>query len=263
MHPQEVTRTRLKRHLVRNYFLRFHMGLLFSASTAAGIGTSKLLLTAGETRVFVRYPIAVIGSYLVFLGLIRLWLIYVARMQAPGVLSHLPDVLDLPDVDLPGGESSGSFPEAVKFGGGQAGGGGASDTFDVVEAQPVAPAKAGWSGGDWSLDLDDDTFWVVVVLIVLVAAILGSGMYLVYIAPELLPELALNALLASSFAQAAKRAEKKGWEDQSWMTGAIRATIIPLVVVLTVSVLLAYTVHRACPVAVRLMDVFNCPEQSF
>lgn len=236
------------------------MGLIFSASTFAGVGASKLLLMAGMGQVLIRYPLAVIFSYLIFLGLTRLWVFWVlaspialsaAVKRKDGSLS-----LNLGDGDWnfsSGGGSGGSGFSG--FGGGSSGGGGASDSWGTAEVQPLQTSSSG--GGSWfdfDFSLDDDSIWVVILLIVLVGSILGSGLYLIYIAPHLLPDLAVNALLASSFAQAARKADEEGW-----VKSAVKATWIPFVVVLVLASALGWAVHHACPVAERLLDVFSCP----
>jgi hypothetical protein len=68
---------KFKQRIVRHYFVRFHMGLILAATTAAGIVSSKLLLMAGLSNVLARYPLAVACAYFVFLGLTRLWVAYV------------------------------------------------------------------------------------------------------------------------------------------------------------------------------------------
>ena len=244
----------LKRHLVQRYFLRFHMGLMFSAATFAGVGTSKLLLYEGVHQVLWRYPMAVVVSYLVFLGLIRVWLAYVLSSATGGTGNTALDVLNI-DVPIPGGRSSGGSGFSG-FGGGRAGGGGATDSWaSAAEVRPLSSSGSSSSGSSWgdSFDLDGD-FMIIVVLIALVGAIIGSGGYLIYVAPQILPDLAVNAFLASYVARAAKRAEADGW-----VAGALKSTWIPFAGVLTLATALAYAIHSYCPAAGRLLEALNCP----
>ncbi len=242
------------------------MGLIFSASTFAGVGASKLLLTLGLSQVLLRYPLAVIISYGVFLGLTRLWVYWVLSSSLVAFASSrskqdsdASGFLNGVDFDLTSGNGGGGS-NFSGFGGGSSGGGGASDTWaSVGDVQPVASGGGGGSSHNWfnfnfDLDLDDDLIWVIILLIVLVTAILGSGVYLIYVAPELLPDLAVNALLASYFARAAKKAD-----DSGWVMSALKSTWLPFVIVLLLTTGLAYTIHRACPSAHRLIDAFSCP----
>src|SRR6185369_11552665 len=73
---------RFKQRLLHGYFVRIHMSLILAAVTASGVLTSKLLLMAGVVSLRFRYPVAVLCSYLVFLGLVRIWIWYVCRRRA-------------------------------------------------------------------------------------------------------------------------------------------------------------------------------------
>jgi hypothetical protein len=228
---------------------------------------SKLLLIAGLTSVLVRYPLAVLSAYLVFVGLTRLWVAYVlldvpepARARAGSGVN-----LDVGNLDIPwsgGGSSGGS--SAMEFGGGDSGGGGASDVWALADSGgSSAPAVSSGGGGggfsfpslDLSIDLDDG-IWILLLLAALVLVIFGASAYLIYLAPEILPDIALNALLASCLTGAAKKAEAKGW-----LRSVFGATWIPLLLILLVTVGLAVAVHTTCPGAPKLMDAFNCPDR--
>jgi hypothetical protein len=94
---------------------------------------------------------------------------------------------------------------------------------------------------------------VVIAVVVVVAVICGAGVYLVYIAPELMPEVALQALLASGLAKASKNAHQAGWIES-----LMKKTWIPLTLVLAVVSGLGYVVHTTCPTAVKLSQAFTC-----
>ncbi len=63
----------------------------------------------------------------------------------------------------------------------------------------------------------------------------------------------MNALLAGYITGAAKKAEGAGW-----LTGVVKATWIPFLVVLLMTSVLAYAVHHHCPHAPKLMDALHC-----
>src|SRR6185503_4478547 len=107
---------------------------------------------------------------------------------------------------------------------------------------------------DIGIDLDDGA-WILVALAAVVLVIFGAGGYLIYIAPEILPDIALNALVAGCLTKAAKRAEREGW-----IQSVFRSTWIPLTVVLLTTTALAVVVHRHCPSAPKLMDALQCEE---
>jgi hypothetical protein len=93
---------RFKQRILHAYFVRFHMGLILTAVTASGLLASKGMLMAGVLSLRFRYPVAILCSYLVFLGLVRIWIWYVCRRQAAS-----GGGLDFGNIDLTGGGSSG------------------------------------------------------------------------------------------------------------------------------------------------------------
>lgn len=74
---QETMRDRA-RHALQRYFTRralprFTLGLILVFTGTAGFGLSLGLLKLGVANMALRYPVAVLGAYGVFLLLIRLW----------------------------------------------------------------------------------------------------------------------------------------------------------------------------------------------
>ena len=241
-------RKKFKELILKRYFIRFHMGLIVSAVTMSGVLTSKLMLALGVTSVLWRYPLAVAGSFLVFLLLIRVWLWYVAFPRVGGGIDPPNDLLDVP------GSGGGGF---GGFGGGDSGGAGASDSWggslDAVPASSPSSGSGSWFGGiDLDLDLDD-AWWIVLLFAILVTIICGGAAYLVYFAPDILPDVAMQAVLASTLHGASKKMEREGW-----VTSIVRATWIPFVLVMAIVVVLAFAVHRHCPEAAKLLDALNC-----
>ncbi len=75
---------RFKQRILHGYLVRFQMSLILTAVVASGVLSSKLLLMAGFHSLRLRYPIAVLVSYGVFLGLVRVWLWYVSIRTGAG-----------------------------------------------------------------------------------------------------------------------------------------------------------------------------------
>src|SRR5258707_15244763 len=113
---------RYERRIAHTYFVRFHMSLILAAVIASGVLTSKGLLDLGVHSLRLRYPLAVLGSYLVFLLLVRVWIWYVS------IRGRAVDRLGGPDIDggFGGIGLGGAGPSGfTKFGGGSSGGAGA------------------------------------------------------------------------------------------------------------------------------------------
>ena len=209
------------------------MTVIVLATTASGLLVSKILLEAGLTNVLIRYPLSVVGAYLAFLGMARLWSSYVLRRGEAGAFDWL-DLLD-----------GGSWPErsgADAFGGGGSGGAGASGSWEPAAIH------------DGGIDLDlGELAVVVIVFIGLMMVVLGAGIYVIYWAPEILPEVAFNVALASCLTGAAKKAQSK-----AWIFGVARSTRIALAMVLVTSFGFSLALRHECPGAAKLTDVRSC-----
>ncbi|MBX9601484.1 MAG: hypothetical protein K2X35_10780 [Bryobacteraceae bacterium] len=239
----------LKQRIVQRYFLRFHMGLILAATIGSGVVASKVLLLAGVHSLVFRYPLAVLLSFGAFLGMIRVWIWYVHARPSwnPGSAADgLSDVA----VDL----AAESGARAFVPGGGASGGGGASDMW---EAGPTAGNSGSWMPDvDVDLDFDGEGALVLAVLALLMLAIFGAGVYLVWLAPEILAEAAVSVILAGSLAKTSRRMDREGW-----MGGVLRRTWIPLVLVTMLSGVFGWVCRQACPEAGKLADVLACISQ--
>jgi hypothetical protein len=232
---------RFKQHLVRRYLVRLHMTIIVLATTAAGLLVSKILLEAGLTNMLVRYPLSVLGAYLAFLGLARLWSSCVLRRESERQRAgHAgsPDWLDVLDGATPGHSTM------ETFSGGDSGGAGASGSWvpDHFEFH-VSGMDFDWG----------EVAGVAIVLIGSVLIALGAGIYVIYWAPDILPEVALNVLLASCMTATPKRAESTRWIYRLFGT-----TWVALAAFLVTNIGLAAALHHECPRATRLVDARVC-----
>ena len=104
-----------------------------------------------------------------------------------------------------------------------------------------------------SLDLDDGAFVVFVIIAVLAA--LGGVMciaYVIYIAPLLLAEVALDAALVSAVYRRLRK------EDVAHWTGAVfRRTWIPAVILVVFMSAAGYAAQRLAPEARSIGGVFR------
>src|SRR5919107_255209 len=93
---------RAERLLVSRAWPRAQMTLILLATGCAGLLVSFTLLHAGLTRMWLRYPVAILCAYGVFLLLLRLWLAAQSRRKSG------PDLdVDLTNADLSGVDLSG------------------------------------------------------------------------------------------------------------------------------------------------------------
>lgn len=254
--PGDLHQT-ITHRIAQRFFVRWHMTAILVAVLVSGVVCSALLLHLGLRSMPWRYVLAVAGSYLVFFALIRLWLLYVSIAEGGRSLGPGSGFGDL-------GNLGGGFPDwspstgsGFNPGGGNFGGGGASASFEAPGGGSGGASSGGsWSsssGSGWGLDLDDG--WLVLVAFaLLLLAVTGTGVYLVYQAPHILGEAAFQVALATSLRKAAKRVIGFGW------TGSVlRSTWIPFAVVLPMAGLFGWVAQHYCSKARKITEVlFTC-----
>lgn len=219
--PIRLTRShaivRLQRQLEQQAYPRLQMGFIVALTGAAGWVVSALLLHLGMDQMAVRYPLALGGAYLVFLGLLWLWL----RTQAQDYV-ELPDVLDL---GLPGphGGDTVPLPSLRSGGGGDFAGGGASGQFDASATLPMEEPSVLSSVGD-AVDSagDADELAIPLLAIALAVGLACASLYVVNLAPALFAELLFDGALSYSLYRRLRR------DDSShWLSTAFRRTALP------------------------------------
>lgn len=258
--------------ITHRYFIRAHMSAMLVLVLVSGTLASRLLLRAGVTHMGVRYSIAVVTSYLVFFGLIRLWLAYVCRAagtrnrrSASRAGSSDGDQLDGSWGGGGSGSSSGSGGSVGRLlgGGGGSGGGGSTGDFGngaldsrsavpmPMQAQAPAPGGGGSisrffsgsrSGGGGGGGGDGDGLLLLILFVVLVAAIFGAGAYLIVQAPAILSDAAFQAVLAGGLVRTARDSHDPGWAES-----VLKATAIPFAIVLVLSGVFGFEAHKHCP----------------
>lgn len=226
--------------LEREGWPRLQTSLILLASGGAAFGVSVSLLASGLDSMAVRYALAASAGYLVFILLIRVWIAW-QRSR----LDLTPDLADaVPDGRAPAGGSGTSM-----FGGGRGGGGGGGASFDPV-ATPrttlAAPVRTDGSGGGASLgdwfDLDEG-WWIALALSLALAALIAV-LYVLYAAPLLLAEVALDAAVMSGV-------YRRLWRDDArhWTSGVLRHTWIPALVIVVCATGVGFAAQEIAPEA--------------
>ena len=259
---------RVRRLLMRRGMPRVLMSLILAATGAAGFLVSFALLHAGVARMWLRYPLAVLAAYGVFLLLLRIWL----HLQRRSWTDLLPDDLNLANVDPVVGPSARvgggfSFGGGGDFGGAGAGGvwdegvkGVSSAHSDIASHAVSAGDGASGSGGGGGgldllggLDFDDEGCVFFLLAIALVVAGLLASLYVVYAAPTLLAELLVEGLLLSGL----YRGMKKGARQGDWLRAVVRRTWLPVLLTLALFAAAGYFLQRAAPRARSIGEAFR------
>ncbi|HSF43539.1 MAG TPA: hypothetical protein VLT87_27345 [Thermoanaerobaculia bacterium] len=254
----EKVRKRLERHSLP----RLQMSLLLALTGATGFLSSFILLKLGVDSMALRYPVAVALAYGVFLLLLRIWL----RLQRDSWESaDIPDVVDLGEAVVDGAGSLVRGAGRFAGRGGNFGGGGASADFDAPPATlamtPPSPApavravprsggggggsKGGGGGFSFGIDLDEGGLLVLVAVLVIAATSMGVVIWILWTAPALLAEVLVDGLVMTGL----YRRLKHGPEPGHWLTGAIRRTWIPALVVALLFSIAGYLLQQAVPEA--------------
>jgi hypothetical protein len=237
-----------KERLLRHGLPRLQMSLILALTGASGFLTSFVLLHYGLDTMAVRYPIAVLVAYAVFLLLLWIWL----KFQRDGWEGDGLDLLEVPFSS--GGPGGGSGGGGFTGGGGRFGGGGTSSSFESPASAARMPLKSSGGGGggggsskgggfSFSLDLDDSGFLVVLAILAIAIAAFGAAIYLVWSAPILLAEVLVDGLLMTGLYRRLKRTE----DPEHWILGAVRRTWIPALVVAIIFGFAGWLLQRAVP----------------
>ncbi|MBI1920777.1 MAG: hypothetical protein HYS23_06810 [Geobacter sp.] len=272
-------------HFKNRLPLRLHMTLILLATGLSGLLTTRLLLAAGVEDIVIRYPLAVLFSYLMFFLLIKLWLKYLAvtptqevREKKNSLGDTLSNFVDVPS----GGGSGGSFSgagghfagEGGQFSGAGASGGfndmgafvteGAGNAFAETAGNAASNAAegtgsaisdaAGDAAGDAVSALADSDIMVPIVLLVaigaIIASVFGAGVYMISEAPMILSEAAFEFVLAAGLVKSSR-----AMDSPDWIGSVFRTTWKPFGIALVVAFAGALTIHAACPEVTRISEL--------
>jgi hypothetical protein len=224
---------------------RLQVSLILLVTAFAGFLTSFLLLSQGVLRMWLRYPIAILVAYCVFLGLLALW-VWLQRRTGDADLDFDLD-LDFPD-DLPSTHEY-SFDAGDDYGGDEVGG--SCDT-NLSSSSGTTSGGSGATDGIFDLDLGEgEGILIVIALAAMVAGAIAS-FYVIYIAPVLLAEILVDGVLVVSLYKRVKRIEHR-----HWLRAAVRHTVLPALLVSAFFTVAGYLLQQAIPEAHTMGEVWS------
>jgi len=227
----------LKLYLEQQDYPRLQMTMMVMGTALAGMLASWILMHFGIIHMGWRYGCSVVCAYIAFLGLLRIWLHFEGRrIQLDMGIVDVEDVVDLVD--------EASDIELPSFHGGGGGGGSSSVQGSSFESSPQAPmllpqpmpvqpvvsgggGGSGSGGGSFDFSLDGDEAVVFILVAAALAAALLAAFWVIYQAPTILADVALNGALSAGLYKRLKKVE----EDESWVFSAFKRTALPFVVV--------------------------------
>jgi hypothetical protein len=247
---------RVRRQLVRGGHPRLLVSFLLALTGLAGFLVSTALLHLGVTLMSVRYPLAVLLAYSVFLLLLRLWLALQRRRGSS--LDALSDIGDgIPNLFDSGTSAAGDALNAATFGGGaDFGGAGAGGSWtggaatsnlgsnmsggsSIMDSIPDMPDV----GLDLDLDFGEGCFWIVIPIVAIVGVVVAM-FYVVYVAPVFLAEIMVDALLVAGLYR-----RLKGIEQRHWLRSVVRRTLAPVMIATALFIAAGYLMQRIAPEA--------------
>jgi hypothetical protein len=210
--------------LLRESAPRLQLVLIVGLAGLAAFLSSIATLRLGVPWMAVRYPLAVACGYLIFFVLIRWWIAWQRRFDEATLVRSSGDGVDLIDI---GDFARVRFPssgasEMPLFAAGRGGGAGASTQW-AAASSGSAPQRAA-EGGSFDFDLDlDEMWWVVIAAACVLGAAAAIG-YVIYAAPLLLAEVALDAAIVSTLYRRLRQDDVSHWAvtvlKRTWMSAA-------------------------------------------
>jgi hypothetical protein len=206
---------RAQRRLEAESYPRLHMCLIAALTGAFGLLASFVLLRQGVEGMALRYPMALVLAYAMFLFLIWLWL----RTKAEDYV----DLGDLSDVPAPG--SPGGVDEPMRSGGGAFGGGSASGSFDAPGAVAAETSSSAAKDGDAiGAVAEADELAMPLLALALAAGLALASLYVIYIAPVLLAEAVVDGALSFGLYRCIC-----GRDAEHWLATAVRRSVMPFI----------------------------------
>lgn len=222
------------------------MSLVLLATGASGFLASVALMHVGVRAMWLRYPLAVIFAYVVFLLLLRLWLSL--QRRARRARDGTPD-FDVPhDLTTDGYVGANDVANFALEGGGDFAGGGAGGSWGDAPLRAGYESDLGGSGGGSSvldgLDFggDGDEGCLVVLALLLVLAGVVASFYVVFTAPALLAELIVDGLIVSGLYKRMRKVE-----GGDWLRTVFRRTWIPVLLTLLFFAAAGFLLQLAAP----------------
>lgn len=232
--PREQLVDDIRDRLARLGAPRLQILLILVLAGIAAFLASVAGLWLGVASMTVRYAIATSAGYLAFVALLRAWIAW-----QRGSWLDVDIGSDLLDIDIPVPRSA-PPPDAHLFAGGRSGGGGgATDLAGVRDGPP--PARVGSKVAS-SLDLDE--LWPVLLALACILGGLLAIVYVVWIAPLLLAEVALDGAV---FAAVYRRLRAR--DAAHWTATTIRRTWIAAVAVVLFAAGCGFAFEQIAPEA--------------
>lgn len=234
MATRDALISRMHDRLIRGRAPRLQLGIIVTLAGSFAFLTSVVCLRLGLESMAIRYPLAVVAGYLMFLALIRGWIGWQRHGRSMDPLADLASNVDVSHVTVPTRHAP-----IEPWHGGRSGGGGGGGGSGWAEGFSTLPT-AGGRGSSAAIDLDEA--WPVVLAAICAVGGLLAILYVIYAAPVLLAEVALDAAVISALYR------RLGKKDVShWAATVVRRTWMPALVLVVFSAVGGYALDQVSP----------------
>ena len=234
----DPVRERFRRQLAREHVLGLHLGLLFALTVGLGLLGSRLWLALGFEHLILRSMVNCGLTYVLFLGLLRLWVAWLHwRRPELAVLSPADAAL-----------APGDPPDAARTS--------RAGADDAIEG--------GLNLGEGAVDLVSaaaEGELLGAILAGLAFLVAGAAMSLVVFPwlwvelPALLMESAFQVALSASLVRRAGKLVQA--EGPGWLPVALSRTFVPFLIVAAVVLAVTSIAHVSCDAPSRLAGCFR------
>ncbi|USI99892.1 hypothetical protein MUG10_18080 [Xanthomonas prunicola] len=226
-----------RRHLERDGWPRLQMSAIVSITATGGLLASFLLRNAGVDAMVVRYPMATLVAYGLFLLLMWAWVRW--RNDVDGEL--VSDCVDL-------GSSAAQDTSGWAGNGGNSSGAGRSGMWSAPSG------SISDTSGDGALPdfIDGEVGLPILALLAVLAAAavaIVAAAWVVWSAPVLMAELLVDAALAGGLYR-----RMRGVQVQGWWWLCVRHTLWPLLGVLMFFIVVGAVAQHTAPHATTLLE---------
>ena len=243
----------VEKRLLATSFPRLQMVLILSLAAIATFLCSASLVQLGVGRMGVRYALAIVGGYLFFLSLVRVWIAYQTRnwrfgrptaQRGSSSSSSSSSVnIDLPDLSALA--ELGNSAEAFAGMGGEFGGAGASASFgDLAAADLGGSGSSGGSevaGALGGLGNADEGLPILLAILAVLGGLIALG-FVVYSSPILFAEVLLDVAVVGALYKKNKRHERG-----HWAAGVLRRTYKPVLVLGVFAMIFGFALQSLAP----------------
>lgn len=235
---------RMRERLESQSAPRLQMSLIVSLTGLAGLLASASLLKLGLHSMAWRYPVALLIAYGAFLGLLWLWLR--SRAEDWGDVADMADAAD-------GFDGAADVAQSAMQGASRGARSATDNAMQWVDAGAVrstksTPTSSTSNLGGMDIDVGDaDELAIVLLVLGFVLALAAAAFYVVYQAPMLMAEVALDGALVGSLYHRLRECERQHWLHAAW-----HHTRWPLLAMLLVVWLVGWGLGQAAPGAVTL-----------